>query len=390
MWIDRHCAKVVHRLAQGFPVVLVTGPRQVGKTSLLKHLFPKVPYYSFDQPSFAEQAEENPNLFLNTKTPVILDEIQYVPSLFRHLKIAVDKVPGKGQFFLTGSQSFSLMHGVSESLAGRCGILQMHGLSFDELHQAVPALSHEDYMVRGAYPALYADPHVDAHDWYASYVATYLERDVRNVKQVVNLRDFNRLLRAIATRTGQILSYADLAKDVDVAPNTVKAWVSVLEASRQIYIMEPYHRSLGKRLTKAPKIYLMDTGLACHLLGIQSWTQLWQSPMAGHIWETHVVTQLLKTFQNQGRGDTPLWYWRSGADEVDMLIEKGGQLLAMECKLSENPGPDSLKGLYALQRFYDQKTISQAFIVCRTVLSHPLAKSGIQAINMTDLLQALA
>ena len=388
MWIDRNYAITINRMAQAFPAVLVTGPRQVGKTSLLRHYYPNHTYVSFDQPSEAERAEQNPDMFLKTGNPSILDEIQYVPSLFRHLKIAVDRGVSKGQFLLTGSQTFGLMQGVSESLAGRCAVVQMHGLSYEELKPVLPELTQEDFMVKGGYPALYSQSNLNVSDWYASYVATYLERDVRNVKQVANLRDFNRLLRAIAVRTGQILSYADLAKDVDVTPNTVKAWVSVLEASRQIYILEPYHRSLGKRLTKAPKIYMMDTGLACHLAGIQNWNQLWAAPMAGAIWETYVVTQLLKHFQSQGQ-DTPLWYWRSDSNEVDILIERGGRLIAMECKLTETPGADALKGINALKHFYEPGTVESAYVVCRSSLAHPVAKTDIQAVNVNELLNLI-
>ena len=255
MWIERSYKRALLRMSKQFPAVLLSGPRQVGKTSLLKHLFPSYQFFSFDHPAVARQAEENPDVFFDSiKGPCILDEVQYVPSLFRHLKFRIDQHKKPGSFFLTGSQNFSLMQGVSESLAGRCGILQMHSLSFDELTHSDAQQKLELYIVQGGFPQLYDGTIQEKNDWYASYIATYLERDVRNIRQVGDLRDFERMLRAVAARTGQILSYADLARDVGIAPNTAKQWISVLQASGQIFLLEPYYRSLGKRLTKSPKI----------------------------------------------------------------------------------------------------------------------------------------
>lgn len=370
MWIERKISSSVARLGESFPAVLITGPRQVGKTSLLRHLFPQASYLSFDVPSLARQAEENPqDLFATLSEPILFDEIQYAPSLFRELKVRIDADRRAGRFFLTGSQTFPLMQGVSESLAGRCGIVEMNSLSYSELRSSFPEISERRYLVEGGFPELYSGNIQKPFDWYSSYLATYLERDVRNLKNVGDLRDFERLLRAAALRAGQLLSYSELARDVGVSPNTAKQWISVLESSGQIYLLEPYHRSLGKRLIKSPKLYFMDTGLASYLVGIRDWEDLQRSPLAGAFWENHVLAQIIRYYRD--RAETPpLWFWRTGyGDEVDFLIERGGRFIAIECKLNELPGASSLKGFAALQGFYGEGVIEKGLVACRS--SHP-------------------
>ena len=367
-------------LFRQFPAVVVTGPRQVGKTSLVRRVFPSHPYVSLDIPSMAEQAEKSPETFIRTfAEPLIIDEVQYAPSLFRNLKAKIDLDKRPGRFILTGSQSFALMHGISESLAGRCGVLSMLNLSARELQDSGQAFDEIGYIFKGGYPELYEKPEIDPHFWYGAYFSTYLERDVRNILNVGNLRDFDRFLRAVAVRTGQILSYSDLARDVGIAPNTAKQWISVLQASGQIVLLEPYHRNLGKRLVKSPKLYMADTGLAAFLMGFESGEGLLRHPVIGALWETHVVMQIVKHFASKGK-TVPLWFWRTGQGaEVDLLVEHGGRFVAIEAKFSEAPDETALKGLDALQKFYGEDCLIAGYIASRTPRSYPLSDKVLAA-----------
>jgi predicted AAA+ superfamily ATPase len=391
MWIERAWADAVRALSRSFPAVLLTGPRQVGKTSLLRRLLPGADYVSFDDIALARQAESSPDLFFADRgEPLVLDEVQYVPGLFGALKRRIDARRRPGRFLLTGSQTFPLMQNVSESLAGRCAVLEMSSLSYTEVHGARPRLADLEVLVTGGFPALHAGEIERREDFHASYLATYLERDVRNLKNVGELRDFDRFLRAAALRTGQLLSYSDLARDVGVAPNTAKAWLSVLQASGQVLLLEPYHRSLGKRLVKSPKLYFMDTGLACHLVGIADVAALMRSPLAGPLWETFVVGQVVRHYQ-VARARPPLWFWRTGrGDEVDLLIEAGGRFTVVECKLAETPDERPPAGFGALEAFYGPNTLERGFVACRTRAPYPLASDRrIRVASPLDLVAAL-
>jgi predicted AAA+ superfamily ATPase len=376
MWISRKYEATLKALFDQFPAVVVTGARQVGKTSLVRRVFPNFAYVTLDIPSIAEQAEKSPDAFINSyDEPLIIDEVQYAPSLFRHLKVKIDEGKRAGRFILTGSQSFSLMQNISESLAGRCGLLSMLNISARELQESRLRFNENDYIFKGGYPELYDKPKIDPHFWYGSYFSTYLERDVRNILNVGNLRDFDRFLRAVAVRTAQILSYSDLARDVGIAPNTAKQWVSVLQASGQIFLLEPYHRNLGKRLVKSPKLYMCDTGLAAFLMGFENWESIRRHPVVGALWETHVIIQVVKHFASKGK-TTPIWFWRTpqGA-EVDLLIERGGRFMAVEAKFAETPDNTSLKGINALTKFYGKKSLTRGYIASRTGNSYPLSEN---------------
>ena len=389
MWITRKYEKTLKALSEQFPSVVVTGARQVGKTALVQKVFPDYTYVSLDIPAMAAQAENHPEAFIkNHPEPLIIDEVQYAPSIFRYLKVAIDRNKKPGRFILTGSQHFLLMQGVSESMAGRCGIINMLNLSSREIREGVGAYSENDYLITGGYPELYARPEIDFHFWCSSYLATYLERDVRNILNVGSLRDFDRFLRAVAIRTSQILSYSDLARDVGISPNTAKKWISVLQASGQIVLLEPYYRNLGKRLVKSPKLYMCDTGLALFLMGFDNFEAVINHPVIGAIWETHVVMQVIKHFQALGK-NRPLWFWRTihGA-EVDLLIEQGGRFIAVEAKFSENPDVKALKGINALKKFYGEDSIIAGFIASRTENSYPLSEK-VHAIPGSDIDQCL-
>lgn len=361
-------------------MIVLVGPRQVGKTALLERCFPDHANVSLDVSSLAEMAETQPQEFLRRyPPPLIIDEVQYAPALFRHLKTAVDgRRDERGRFVLTGSQNYHLMEQVSDSLAGRAAVIPFLGLSGHEWHGSEPLRSRfewRDLLFRGAYPGLWSEPEalVSRDRWYQGYVATYLERDVRNLLRVGNLRDFERFLRACAARCGQILNLSDLGRDVGISPTTARQWLSVLQASNLVLLLEPYHRSLGKRLVKSPKLYLTDTGLAAYLMGFQSPEGLAASPQAGALFETHVVGQWLR-HRDWERPALGLYFWRDQAGhEVDLLIDRDQRLVAVECKLTERPAPRDASGIDRLRAFYGAETVAAAYVACTTEQPHEIA-----------------
>lgn len=315
----------LRRLAAAFPVLILTGARQTGKTALLKRLFPDHHYVSLDLQLLAEQAEEAPASFLQDHpAPLVIDEVQYAPGLFRHLKVAVDGARSRrGQFILTGSQKFPLMRGVSDSLAGRCAVVELRGLCVEEMRHAgwrqEPAATGE-ILVRGSFPELWADRTVPTREFYQSYVSTYLERDLRQIVNVGSLRDFERFLRACAVRAGQLLNKSGIARDVGISQTTVGQWLSALEAGNQVTLLEPFFANVGKRLVKSPKLYFNDTGLLCFLLGIGA-DDLGRSPLTGPIWENFVCAELRIRLQLT-RPDWSLWFYRDQQNrEADFLIQ---------------------------------------------------------------------
>ncbi len=342
MWFSREIREELTRVVQLRPVTLLTGPRQSGKTSLLRRGFPDHGYVSLDLPSEAEAAEEDGQAFLaRHAAPLIVDEVQYAPRLLRFLKSVVDSDRERmGQYILTGSQKFSLMQGVTESLAGRISLLDLHPLSLAELEQGTELTADGDvfwrWLLAGGYPELHARG-LSPERFYADYVATYLERDVRQAVNVRNLRDFDRFLRLLALRTGQLLNASAVASEVGVAVTTIKNWLSVLEASNVIRLLEPYHRNAGKRLVKTPKVYFLDTGLACFLAGIRSVEQLAQSALRGALFETQVIAQLTRTLANRGSVRDVYFYRDHHGTEVDLVLPVGEKLHLVECKVSASP-----------------------------------------------------
>lgn len=371
MWIDREISPELSRIAAAFPVVVLVGPRQVGKTSVLERAFPDYEYVSLDVAANAEMAETRPDDFLRLHPPpLVLDEIQYAPAFFRRIKTFVDaNRPRNGLFILSGSQNFMLMQQVADSLAGRAAVIPFSGLSGREWQGSQVAttdLPWREFLWRGGFPRLWDDPDqpVSRDRWYQGYLATYLERDVRNLLQIGNLRDFERFLRACAARCAQTLNMSEIGRDVGISATTARQWISVLQASNQIILLEPYYKSLGKRLAKSPKLYFTDTGLASFLMGFQTAEALWNSRAAGAIWENHVVSQWQK-WRDWHQPAASLWYWRDqGGNEVDLLIESDNRLTAIECKLAERPGGQDLRGLKRLRDFYGAEAIAHSYIAC--------------------------
>jgi hypothetical protein len=388
MWIPRDVEVRLRRAARTRPVVVLTGARQTGRTSTLRRLFPGYALVSLDLPTEAEQAEKDPTAFLRRHPPpVIIDEVQYAPALFRHLKVAVDADRRRnGRFLLTGSQKFTLMAGVSESLAGRAEIVELETLSLGELRRAPGEAARtgvDDAVVRGGFPELHANLEIDAGTFYNSYVATYLERDVRSIANVSSLRDFERFLRACALRSANLLNKADLARDVGISPSTSNQWLSVLQASGQIVLLEPWFSNRTTSIVKSPKLYLADTGLLCALLNIRSAEALRQSPAAGMVWETFVCAQLRHRERRAGRAGS-LFFWRDRTREVDFLTDVAGRIELFEAKWSEIPDAGDAGNLHFAGRVVGARKVESRAVICRAPNPFPLP-DGVKALPVDEL-----
>ena len=340
MWVRRALEEKISEISMSRPVLLLTGARQVGKSSLLSKLYKKTKYVTLDKVLLAEEAKENPSAFLGKfSPPIILDEVQYAPELFRHLKIIVDKNRQKyGQWLLTGSQKFHLMQNASESLAGRVGIVNLETLSAEEIRNSKKFTDKQLHEViwRGGYPELWENINLNSSLFFESYIQTYLEKDLRNILNVTSLRDFQRFIISCAARIGQLINFSDLAKDVGVSAVTIKKWINALEASGIIYLLSPYYSNINKRLIKAPKLYFADHGLASYLLNIECADSWNKSMYKGVLWENFVFTELLKTRELK-IGRNFFFYRDQNGAEIDFVIEKAEEIILIEVKSSEIP-----------------------------------------------------
>jgi hypothetical protein len=360
--------------------VVVVGARQTGKTTLIRQAFPSYHYVTLDLPSEAQSAEHDPVAFLaRHPRPLIVDEVQYAPGLFRHLKAVVDSGERvAGQFILTGSQKFALMQGVAESLAGRAAVLSLEPLAVAELAAAggfAEQLADPALVVhRGLFPELWRQPDLPSAEFYAAYVATYLQRDLRVALDVGNLRDFERFLRLCAIRTGQLLNKTDLARDAGISTKTAASWLSALEACNQITLLEPWSGNLSKRLMKSPKLYLNDPGLAAFLMGL-GLDAVRQSPWSGALWETLVFAELRKSLSWQAAPTQ--WHYYRDLDglEVDFVLQDGAALDLIECKWTELPTERDANGLRRVAAALEQSTglsVRRRWVACRTGHAWPL------------------
>lgn len=331
--IKRKSEQTLQRLSRGFPVIAITGPRQSGKTTLARATFPDKPYLSLEDPDVRAIAESDPRrLLAGYPGGAILDEVQRAPHLFSYLQTHVDANLRPGMFVLTGSQQFGLLAGITQSLAGRVGMVQLLPLGIGELADAslLPG-TLDELLFTGGYPALH-DRNLLPGDWFAGYVATYVERDVRQLINVRDLSAFQRFLRMCAARTGQLLNLSSLAADCGITHNTAAAWISVLEASYIIHLLRPHHRNFNKRLVKSPKLYFCDVGLAAWLLGIHKPEDMAFHAQRGNLFETLMVTEFLKQRWNDGKPSN-LYFWRDSRGlEVDLLLEEGEHLMPVEIK----------------------------------------------------------
>jgi predicted AAA+ superfamily ATPase len=344
--ITRDAEITLRELARGYPVLALTGPRQSGKTTLARAVFSSHPYVSLENPMQREFAQTDPQGFLEKYAAgAVIDEVQRCPELFSWLQGVVDEQQRPAHFILTGSQQFGLLSGITQSLAGRVAMLNLLPFSASELRRAdlLPA-TLDEAICKGTYPPVF-DRNLDPSIWYANYVQTYIERDVRQLINVRDLAQFQRFLRLCAGRTGQLLNLSALGDEADISHNTAREWISVLEASFIIHRLPPHHRNFNKRLVKTPKLYFHDAGLAAWLLGIESPAQLNTHPQRGALFETWVVAEYLKKRLNTARpSNLSFWRDRSG-HEVDLLVEQGGQLQAVEIKSGATPGQDAMRGL---------------------------------------------
>ena len=350
--IPRLAEKTLSRYAKGFPVICITGPRQSGKTTLAKMAFPHKHYLSLEDPDIALMARSDPRGFLETwPEGLIIDEAQYEPKLFAYLKSYVDKDPRPGKYIVTGSQQFNLMEKITESLAGRAAFLTLLPFSLAELVSEKIIKINDPFklMLKGLYPPLY-DRDLNIYDFYSAYITSYVERDLRQFINVKDLNIFQRFVKLCAARTGGILNLSSLAMDCGISHNTAKAWIAILEISGLVYLLKPYYKNFGKRLIKSPKLYFIDSGLACRLLGIQTKEQLFLNPMRGSLFEGFIISELIKNRLNKGLSPD-LWFYRDNIGiEIDCLIEHGGTLKALEIKSGKTFTEDMISGLMFWQK----------------------------------------
>lgn len=365
-YVKRVQAATIRRAMSTFPAVLITGARQTGKTTLLREEFGKFhAYVSLERPDVRARALADPVAFFDENpAPLILDEVQYAPELLHYVKDQIDQNRDPGRWLLTGSQNFSLMEGISQTLSGRVAVLTLDPLSVAETvaRSPVPSLdkvigrvfgtrkpkTHTDgetpvelvdWLLRGGFPEPRLNPKVDRKLWFSSYVQTYLECDVRGLAQVADLGTFGRFLTLVGARTGNIVNLSELGREVGVSGPTAKRWLSVLETSQLVYLLQPYHRNFGKRIRRSPKLYLLDPGLATFFLGLDTRRAVLHGPSLGALTETAVVSEWMKAYRQRGE-QTSLYYWESGTTgEVDLVVERDGELYGIEVKATATPVP---------------------------------------------------
>jgi hypothetical protein len=380
-----------------FPVLLLTGPRQVGKTTFLKHICGKNrTYVTLDDPSTRQLANQDPALFIERfETPLLIDEIQYAPNLLSYIKMAVDSSRAKGLFWLTGSQQFLMMKGISETLAGRVAILNMLGFSQRERFKSrihdVPFLPDSKHLKirnasilrpklkkvfttiwQGSFPALVAGTARNRELFYSSYLQTYLQRDVQDLAQVGDQTSFLTFIRACAARTGQLLNLADLARDTDISIPTAKKWLSILQASFQVYLLQPYYSNLTQRLIKTPKLYFLDTGLCSYLTGWDGPQALEAGAMSGAIFETHVLAEILKSYWHRGLQPALYYYRDKDKKEIDFILEQNQTLYPLEVKKGATPKKEWIQSFFVLEKL--KKKIGHGAVICMSQTILPLSE----------------
>ena len=398
-YIHRQLENILKNLIKTFPAVALSGPRQSGKSTLLKNTFGSThTIVSFDDPITRDRAISDPRLFIDgLGEKIIFDEIQYVPQLLSYIKILIDNNRSKpGRFIITGSQQFHLIKNLGDTLAGRIALLNLLPFSIEEKKQ-VPFLRNKlvntqanfiHSSLRGSFPEITIHSKMQSDVWYGSYIQTYLERDIRTIYNIGNLREFQQFLHLLATRCSQILNLSSFANDLGVSVNTIKKWLSILEASHIIYILPPYYRNMGKRITKSPKIYFLDIGLVCYLTGLKTRDYLLNGPLAGALFENFVIQETVKYFFNQGVKQD-LFYLRTHNNlEIDLIIEKNFEIFPFEIKLTKTPKIGMAKSLERFKANFPKLKINTAKIITLCEEDIPLTKN-VSVLNFDSYLRSL-
>ena len=381
MYLTRSIERTLDRVKKTFPAIVITGPRQSGKSTLLKeYLGARGTYITLDNPQFRRLLGDNPLDYLRTrKKPIIIDEIQYMPELASYIKILIDDDRMPGTWFITGSQQFSVMENVTESLAGRAAILALPTFSFPERQREY---EDGDFLLSSSYPEIVVNHEIAMDIWYSSYLQTYLERDVRAIMNVSSLRDFEQFIRLLAGRTGQELKLSSFSRELGVSVPTVKSWISVLESSYIVFLVPPYYKSFNKRIIKAPKLYFYDLGFVNYLVGIKDADILINGPMAGPVFETAVISEIIKLLY--ARGIKPeLYFWRSQSGiEIDLLTPINGIMTPIEIKLSTLIKPPFYKNLLYWMNL--DSAAGKGYIISRCNTDQPLP-SNITNTHWTEI-----
>ena len=398
MYIKRQIENVIKKSFNTYPAVLITGPRPVGKSTALKNLYSDFEYETLDDVNMIRAISSDPTGYLQLKgTPFIIDEVQKVPDLFSSLKYVIDKNKQNGMYLLTGSQKFELMKGVSESLSGRISVIDLLGLSYREIKGDSfdkPFLPTQEYLLtrkpttkldvkgiweiihKGSMPALYENSERDWERYYSDYVNTYIERDVHSLAQIGDTLTFMQFMVALAGRTGELLNMESLAKDIGVSAPTIKRWISILQASNVIYLLQPFSLNTTKRVVKTPKVYFTDTGLVCYLCRWLTTDTLINGAQAGNIFETYVVSEIIKSYYNAGK-EPNLYFFRNGdGQEVDLIFYENGKIYPVEIKKTASPNIKDIKSFKILANYFSTVHIGEGGIICTAESILPLGQGN--------------
>ena len=395
MYIQRIIETLIPSILATFPSMAVTGPRQSGKSTLLRHALPTYRYVTLDDPAMLDQAVSDPIFFLDSiGEPCIIDEIQLAPKILSYVKMRIDANRNlNGRFVFTGSQQFGMIKNLGDSLAGRIALLDLHPFSAAEMQQAAPCQGGLELFstscLKGAYPQLAVNQAIDRRLWYASYIQTYLERDIRALYDIGSLREFHRFLQLLSVRCSQMLNMSSFATDIGVSVTTIKRWLSVLEAGRIIFLLPPYFNNLGKRITKMPKVYFLDTGLACYLAGIRDREQLLEGGMAGALFENYCIQETVKIFANMGEQPRLSYLRTNNGLEVDLIIEGPNMRpLPVEIKLSRTPTASLASGITRYKSLFAETNPENGLLLCLADGVRDLCRD-VAAIGVEEFLRML-